>query len=406
MLALSPAALGWSILKPHHSDVMMIEPAVASEVWPSEANFELGPQVVSYDVPFAWRHTVPTAQPGQTATPLLQPDGGVLAVDAPISIVLDAPCEAEHPTTTSTADILESNNALPSPQPGVPAIWYTCDGSVPVPGAARRYDGPFVLRDCCAERQWWQPSYVVVGAVGVCAGREPSPVNSRWFYAAVRTPPATITGAGRVLSCSAATLNVSVDSGRGAELYYSFTRMASARAWEAAAAASHAPLIVRTQSGCVCDLPFVYRGKTYDACTSTDWPGSPWCYVRGETCGTPYFSRRFDRCAPFDSGDADARLALPAVATPSPTPGAALEGAMAPPLVAKPLRRWVQLHAERNAAATAAVRVAEAGRATIMVQPGEVVRVAAVATRPGALESTVAEASLEVSCAAARVGVE
>ena len=63
MLALSPAALGWSRLKPHHSDVMMIEPAVASEVWPSEANFELGPQVVSYDVPFAWRHTVPTAQP-------------------------------------------------------------------------------------------------------------------------------------------------------------------------------------------------------------------------------------------------------------------------------------------------------------------------------------------------------
>lgn len=80
------------------------------------------------------------------------------------------------------------------------------------------------------------------------------------------------------------------------------------------------PPIVRTEAGCECELPFVYHGVTYDTCTEVHSPGSPWCYVKGETCGTSAwtlyrdmskFTRRFDRCATSPS---------PPTLPPSPPP--------------------------------------------------------------------------------------
>ena len=72
----------------------LVEPSDA--VYPSSANHELSSQVQSYDVPFSWQHSIPRAQPGQTSAPLLVPDGGVIARDAPIAISLASSCAAQR----------------------------------------------------------------------------------------------------------------------------------------------------------------------------------------------------------------------------------------------------------------------------------------------------------------------
>ena len=204
--------------------------------------------------------------------PLIKPAGGNIARDENISLFLNHSC---------------ANMA---------GIWYTCNGQVPVPGKAERYRGPFSLSTCC-QSDWFQSEHVVVGAVAICPGLRPSPVNSRWFYVMPRTPPPLIHPVGVIQSCNPVQMTVTHENIKGStplELraaisFGSFSGLGTELgSWSL------------TESGCECDLPFVYRGHNYTGCTEADWPGNPWCYVKGTTCGTAFYNRRFDRCKPFD----------------------------------------------------------------------------------------------------------
>ena len=240
--------------------------------WPSGANYELGPKVQSFDVPLGFEQMLPRNQVDQTMTPLIKPAGGNIARDENITLFLNHSCASEA------------------------SIWYTCNGQVPVPFRAERYRGPFSLSTCC-QSDWFQPEHVVVGAVAMCPGLRPSPVNSRWFYVMSRTPPPLIHPVGFIHSCDPVLMTVTHElikrskplELRAAISFGSFSGLGDELgSWSL------------TESGCECDLPFVYRGHNYTGCTEADWSGNPWCYVKGTTCGTAFYNRRFDRCKPFD----------------------------------------------------------------------------------------------------------
>ena len=239
-------------------------------LWPSGANFEVGPKVQSFDVPLTWTNRVPVAQTGQTGPPLIKPDGGNVANDDRVTLFLNHSCGNQSAR-----------------------IYYTTDGEVPVPQRSKRYAGPFTLSKTDA---WFQSEHVVVGAVAVCPGLRPSPVNSRWFYVIPRTPSPVITPQGMFNACHPVRVNV---TGRGI-LRYTVSLQGL-----------NVPVLNLTESGCECDLPFTYRGEVHDHCTEADWPGTPWCYVKGGVCGTAFFNRRFDRCKPFDPKNARLRVPAP-----------------------------------------------------------------------------------------------
>ena len=113
-------------------------------LWPSGANFEVGPKVQSFDVPLTWTNRVPVAQTGQTGPPLIKPDGGNVANDDRVTLFLNHSCGNQSAR-----------------------IYYTTDGEVPVPQRSKRYAGPFTLSKTDA---WFQSEHVVVGAVAVCPG--------------------------------------------------------------------------------------------------------------------------------------------------------------------------------------------------------------------------------------------
>ena len=294
------------------ADASAIEEIEATE--PIAANYELGPEVRSFDVPLKWEHTTPISRANQTAAPWMTPDGGVIAEDTLISLALPGA------------------GPRPSPAPGLGpgcTIKYTCDGEVPT-SESSPYDAPFTLGKRGMRDQGRMSRYVMIGAVATCPGERPSPVNSRWFYVLTRLPPPIVVPTGIVRSCLPVRVNVSVpvpvagDLGRqGAALRYAALLGSPPKP---------TPGEIRTETGCECELPFVYRGVSYDTCTEVDWPGNPWCYVQGETCGTAYFNRRFDRCAPFAPGGARmqpvhvvAAAASAAVALAEAPPGASPE---------------------------------------------------------------------------------
>ena len=278
-----------------------VEVPLAEEIEPNElpnANYELGPLVRSYDTPFKWEHNIPAHRSGQTAPPLFAPDGGVVANDTRISLEVGASACSGG------------------------TIFYTCDGSTPT-NRSWRYDKPFTLDARALASEYLHPPYVMVGAVASCPGSKPSPVNTRWFYVKQRVPPPIISPTGTVYSCDAVTLTIT-PALPGARVHYRITEATNvgdggldpspmpspADGVESTRALPESALEETTQAGCVCDFPFEYRGQVYDECTERDWPGVPWCFVKGPTCGTKYFERRFDRCTPWE----DPR------ASPSPAP--------------------------------------------------------------------------------------
>ena len=88
----------------------------------SGSNFELDEQVRSFDVPFQWRQSIPTAQLGQTLPPLLTPDGGIIPVEGLITLELAKACGAQ---LQSYLNVSSGEALVTSPA----AIFYTCDGA-------------------------------------------------------------------------------------------------------------------------------------------------------------------------------------------------------------------------------------------------------------------------------------
>lgn len=331
-------------------------------LWPSGANFEVGPKVQSFDVPLTWTNRIPLAQTGQTGPPLIAPDGGNIANDALVTLFLNHSC---------------GNKSA--------SIYYTVDGEVPVPQRSKRYVGPFALNK---KDMWFQPEHVVVGAVAVCPGLRPSPVNSRWFYVIPRTPSPVIRPEGMFNSCHPIRVNV---TGRGI-LRYTVSLQGL-----------NVPVLNLTESGCECDLPFTYRGEVHDHCTEADWPGTPWCYVKGSVCGTAFFNRRFDRCKPFDPENA--RLRVPAL-KPPPSQSSLL-GAEFNTLVSLVAREtqttaMVEAQADSNDAPLLVsgkiftFQQRQAGH--FFVPSGYTAYTAVIATMDGATPSLVTTSNVTVSC--------
>ena len=324
---------------------------------PSGANFEVNRLVQSFDVPLTWTNRIPVAQAGQTGPPLITPDGGNVANDDRVTLFLDQSC---------------GNKSA--------SIYYTTDGEVPVPQRSKRYTGPFTLSK---KDVWFQPEHVVVGAVAVCPGLRPSPVNSRWFYVIPRTPSPVVTPQGMFNACHPVRVNV---TGRGI-LRYTVSLQGL-----------NVPVLNLTESGCECDLPFTYRGEVHDHCTEADWPGTPWCYVKGSVCGTAFFNRRFDRCKPFDPRNAR-RM-------PSPKParhvGAEFDTLVS--LVARETQTaaMVEAHADgADAPLLAPGRVytfEQRGAGHFFVPSGHTAYTAAIATMDGGTASSVTTSNVTVSC--------
>ena len=330
-------------------------------LWPSGANFEVGPTVQSFDVPLSWTNRIPLAQAGQTGPPLITPDGGNIASDALITLFLNHSCGKSA------------------------SIYYTIDGEVPVPHRSKRYAGPFTLSK---KDVWFQPEHVVVGAVAICPRLRPSPVNSRWFYAMPRTPPPVIRPEGMFNSCHPVRVNV---TGRGI-LRYTVSLQGL-----------NVPVLNLTESGCDCDLPFTYRGEVHNRCTDMDWPGTPWCYVKGSVCGTSYFNRRFDRCRPFDPINAGLRVpALNPPAGHSPLLGAEFNTLVSLVALETQTAILVEARVDSNEAPLLVpgkiFKFQERHEGHFFVPSGYTAYTAVIATMDGATPSLVTTSNVTVSC--------
>lgn len=319
-------------------------------IWPGGgANFEVGPKVQSFDVPWQWSNHVPLAVAGQTPPPLMSPDGGILSNDTRVTLFLNHSCGDKA------------------------KIFYTTNGNMPVLNKSTRYTGPFALRKGGV---WFQRDHIVVGAVAVCPQLRPSPVNSRWFYTIPSTPAPVIRPIGRLEACHPVRVNV---TGRGALRY-----TVSLRSLVPPPTAN-----ATTESNCECDFPFTYRGESYDQCTEADWPGTPWCYVKGAVCGTPFFNRRFDRCKPFDPFNA--RLRVPS--TDSLVSLLSRDTAMVETSVVQSDSKDSPLIAPNKV-----YSFRERDEGHFLIPPGHTAFIAAIATIDGALTSPVTESNVTVRC--------
>ena len=139
---------------------------VPSTEYLPEANFELS-ATTGYDVPLSWSHIVPIAGENQSAPPLFEPDGGIVHQQEAITLGVDGQCCGGRS----------------------PDIYYTLDGTVPIVHESKRYTSPFRLQPVV---EWAQPRHVMVGAVSLCPGRDPSPVNTRWFVVVEEVLPPVI----------------------------------------------------------------------------------------------------------------------------------------------------------------------------------------------------------------------
>ena len=196
----------------------------------------------------------------------MTPDGGVIAEDTLISLAL--PGAGPRPSSA------------PGLGPGC-TIKYTCDGEVPT-SESSPYNAPFRSASAaCATR----------GDVALRDDRRRRDVPGRAaepglavVLRAHAPPPPIVVPTGIVRSCLPVRVNVrspcrwrATSGGRAPPRYAAAGRRRSAPR--------------RDSDGDGLRVAAVrHRGVSYDTCTEVDWPGNPWCYVQGETCGTTYFT--------------------------------------------------------------------------------------------------------------------